>query len=83
MPQNIEKELLLSRLNYLQAINKKPGSPALHPRVFEKVKEYIKSGRIGSYMAVESLFNYLAENLPKDGSREEELANELIEFIDL
>ena len=82
MQQNIEKELLLARLNYLQAINEKPGSPVIHPRVSEKVKECIKIGRVGSYMGVESLFNYLVEKLPEDESREEELANELIEFID-
>jgi hypothetical protein len=83
MQQNIEKELLLARLNYLQAINDKPGSPEIHPRVFEKVKEYIKTGRIGSYMGVESLFNYLVEKLPEDESKAEELAIELIAFIDL
>jgi hypothetical protein len=83
MQQNIEKELLLARLNYLQAINDKPGSPEIHSSVFEKVKEYIISGRIGSYMGVESLFNHLVENLADDESRAEELANELIAFIDL
>ncbi len=81
MQQNIEKELLLARLNYLQAIHDKPGSTVIHPRVFEKVKEYIKTGRIVSYMGVESLFNYLAEKLPENESKAEELANELIAFI--
>ena len=82
MQESIEKELLLARVHYLEAIKDKPGSPAIHQNVVEKVKEYIKSGQVVTYMGVESLFNYLIEKMPDDESKADEYARELISFID-
>jgi len=81
MQQIIEKELLLARLHYLDEINKKPGTTRVHPVICEKVKDLIQEGSVVSYMAVESLFNFLAEKLPEDESKADELAQEIVAFI--
>ena len=81
MRHEIEKELLLARLHYLNEIHRKPGTSNIHPNVSPKVKEMILNGNVGSYMEVESLFNFLAEKLPEDESKAYELAYEMISFI--
>lgn len=82
MKEIIEKELLLARVHYLEALKDNPGSPAVHHNVVDKVKEYIKNGEVGTYMGVESLFNYLVEKMPDDETKADEYAKELISFID-
>ena len=81
MQQQIEKELLLARLEYLKDIHKKPGSTAVHPTVVSVTKDFILDGHVPNYMAVESLFNYLLDNAVKDKSRAQECAHEITSFI--
>ncbi len=81
MRYEIEKELLIARLHYLDEMHLKPGASVIHPNVSPKVKEMILNGNVGSYMELESLFNFLAEKLPEDESKADELAFEMISFI--
>jgi len=82
MHNNIEKELLIARLHYLEAMKSKPGSPEVPQIVLDKVQEHIKSGTVDTYMGVESLFNYLIEKLPGDKEKADELSREILSFIE-
>ena len=81
MQQQIQKELLIARLDYLRDIHNRPGTTAVHPSVFTVTKKLILEGRVPNYMAVESLFNYLTEMAVKDEALAEEYADEMVSFI--
>ena len=78
---NINKELLLARLAYLDEINEKTGSDPIASRVSEKVRELIQSGEIISYMSLESVYNYLDEKLRENMDNADQYAREIISFL--
>ena len=82
MHYNIEKELLLARLHYLEAMNNKPGAPEISQIVIKKVAEHISSGQVETYLGVESLFNYLIEKEPSNEENADVMAKELLDFMD-
>lgn len=82
MHTNIERELLLARLHYLEAMKSKPGSPKIPGVVLTQIKEQIKEGKVETYLGVEALFNFLIKKLPQDSKKAEELSNELLAFIE-
>ena len=57
----IEIELLISRVQYLEEVNSRPGKIPVDKSVSVKVKEMIRSGELISFMQVEAVFNFLAE----------------------
>jgi len=82
MHYNIEKELLLARLHYLEAMKNKPGSPEVSKIILDKIRERIDSKEVETYLGVEALFNYLVDKLPDNETEADELAKELLAFID-
>lgn len=78
---NINKELLIARLSYLNELSDKPGSKAVNPLVVTKVKELIDSGDITNYMALESVYSFLEEKVENDESQADKYAREIISFL--
>jgi len=77
----IEKELLISRVQYLEQVHSRPGMQPVEKSVTEKVKQMIQSGELISFMQVEAVFNYLVEQKSADSSQLEEHAREILAFI--
>ena len=77
----IEKELLISRVQYLEQVHSRPGMQPVEKSVTEKVKQMIQSGELISFMQVEAVFNYLVEQKSSDSSQLEEHAREILAFI--
>ena len=78
---NINKELLIARLSYLDELSNKPGSKAINPMVTVKVKALIEDGEISDYMALESVFRFLEEKMDNDDSQVDNYAKEIISFL--
>lgn len=79
---NINKELLIARLSYLNEIHQKPGLEPIDPKISEKIEQMIETGAIKSYMVLESVYTYLKEKLKEDHTLVDQYANEIISFID-
>lgn len=77
----IEKELLISRVQYLEQIHSKPGMQPVDKSITNKVKEMIQSDELISFMQVEAVFNYLVEQASTDSAQLEEHAREILAFI--
>lgn len=77
----IEKELLISRVQYLEQVHSRPGAQPVDKSITDKVKEMIQSGELFSFMQVEAVFNYLVEQQSTDKSQLEQHAKEILAFI--
>lgn len=77
----IEKELLIGRVQYLEKINSKPGSPEINEGVINKVIEMIQEDDLITFMQVEAVFNYLLENDNSTPEKILESAVDILEFI--
>lgn len=75
----IEKELLVGRVQYLEKINTKPGSPEINEGVINKVIDMIQGGDLITFMQVEAVFNYLLEN---DNSTPEKISESAVDILD-
>lgn len=77
----IEKELLISRVQYLEEVNSRPGKLPVDKSVTAKVKEMIQSGELISFMQVEAVFNFLAEKSAENPAKIDAYASEILAFI--
>ena len=77
----IEKELLMSRVQYLEEVNSRPGKVPVDKSVSKKVKEMIQSGELISFMQVEAVFNFLAEKTAENPAQIDAYATEILAFI--
>lgn len=77
----IEKELLISRVQYLEQVHSRPGAKPVDKSIADKVKEMIQSGELFSFMQVEAVFNYLVEQQSTDKTQLEQHAKEILAFI--
>lgn len=77
----IEKELLISRVQYLEEIHSRPGKTPVDKAVATKVKEMILSGELISFMQVEAVFNFLAEKTVENPTKIDAYATEILAFI--
>jgi hypothetical protein len=77
----IEKELLISRVQYLEEVNSRPGKTPVDGSVTTKVKEMILAGELISFMQVEAVFNFLAEKTSENPAQIDSYASEILAFI--
>jgi hypothetical protein len=77
----IEKELLISRVKYLEKINSKPGSPQVSKELVKKVVSMINEDNLMTFMQVEAVFNHLMEHANSTPEKIEASATEILEFI--
>lgn len=77
----IEKELLISRVQYLEEVHSRPGMSPVDQSVSTKVKDMIRSGELISFMQVEAVFNYLVDHSTDDEAKLDHHAKEILAFI--
>ena len=77
----IEKELLISRVQYLEEVHSRPGHIPVDKSVATKVKEMISEGELISFMQVEAVFNFLAEKTVENPKNIDAYASEILAFI--
>ena len=81
MLYNVSKELLLARLGYLDEIKESKGIDEIDKMVSQKVKDLVESGEINTYMALESVYDYLDEKLRENIENSDLYVKEIISFI--
>jgi hypothetical protein len=77
----IEKELLISRVQYLEEVHSRPGMSPVDKSVSTKVKDMIRSNELISFMQVEAVFNYLVDHATDDEAKLDHHAKEILAFI--
>ena len=77
----IEKELLISKVKYLEKINSKPGQPPINKEIVSKVIAMIKEDNLITFMQVEAVFNHLIEHANTAPEKIEVTASEILDFI--
>lgn len=78
---NINKQLLFARLDYLNEIKSSYDSESLQQQITGKIRELVENEEITTYMALESVYNYLTEKMVQDVSQADHYAKEIISFI--
>lgn len=77
----IEKELLLARLHYLNEIDRKPSGEGIDPEVSKKIRQLVDEGEISDYLALESVYSFLKEKAETGDQQVDKNAAEIISFL--
>jgi len=77
----MEKELLSSRLKYLEQINQKPGIVGYRVEISQILKSMIDNGELTTFMQVEAVFNHLMEKSSEPIDELEQEAKDIRNFI--